>query len=116
MTESTRRKYQLLVFTIVFTLGFFSDTSIYFLLGLQDCYLVSFTDYLCHGIRYSIVVCAGVGFIFWGNIYDNFNKPRLLTTYILVLLAAISFLEALYILKYRSVKKDPDDLAVFTIY
>jgi len=50
----------------------------------------------CNDFRYSITISAAIGYIFLGNIYDNVEKPRKVTFFLLVILAVISLVEAIF--------------------
>jgi sugar phosphate permease len=52
----------------------------------------------CNDFQYSITISAGIGFIFLGNIYDNVERPRQVTVLLLIILAIISLIEALFAL------------------
>lgn len=43
-----------------------------------------------------MTISAGIGFVFLGNIYDNVEKPRQVTTAILLILSLISIVEAIF--------------------
>lgn len=43
-----------------------------------------------------MTISAGIGFVFLGNIYDNVEKPRQVTAVILLILALISLVEAIF--------------------
>ena len=53
-------------------------------------------DTACDSFRYSITVSAGIGFIFLGNIYDNIDSPRKITTSLLFILSFIALVEAIF--------------------
>jgi hypothetical protein len=57
---------------------------------------VTFIDTECDSFRYSITISAGIGFIFLGNIYDNIDSPRRVTTALLCILALIALVEAIF--------------------
>ena len=42
------------------------------------------------------MVSSGIGFIFLGNIYDNIEKPRQLTTLLLVIISLVTLIEAIF--------------------
>jgi len=42
------------------------------------------------------MISSGIGFIFLGNIYDNIEKPRQVTTTLLVILALMTLIEAIF--------------------
>ena len=50
----------------------------------------------CDSFSYSITISAGIGFIFLGNIYDNIDSPRRVTTALLCILAVIALVEAIF--------------------
>ena len=50
----------------------------------------------CNDFQYSIMISSGIGFIFLGNIYDNVEKPRQVTTLLLVIISAITLIEAFF--------------------
>ena len=51
---------------------------------------------LCQDFKYSVMISSGIGFIFLGNIYDNIEKPRQLTTLLLVVISLITLIEAVF--------------------
>lgn len=53
-------------------------------------------DTECDSFSYSITISAGIGFIFLGNIYDNIDSPRRVTTALLSILAVIALVEAIF--------------------
>ena len=42
------------------------------------------------------MISSGIGFIFLGNIYDNIEKPRQVTTLLLVIISTITLVEAIF--------------------
>lgn len=42
------------------------------------------------------MICSSVGFLLFGNIYDNYDKPRLLTTALILSISLLSLLEAIF--------------------
>ena len=42
------------------------------------------------------MISSGIGFIFLGNIYDNIEKPRQVTTLLLVIISIITLIEAIF--------------------
>lgn len=50
----------------------------------------------CNDFQYSIMISSGIGFIFLGNIYDNIEKPRQVTTLLLVIISTITLIEAFF--------------------
>jgi energy-converting hydrogenase Eha subunit F len=42
------------------------------------------------------MISSGIGFIFLGNIYDNIEKPRQVTTTLLIILAVMTLIEAIF--------------------
>ena len=84
---------------IAFILRYFSNIKLYFVLSALKCYEPDSPFYdedLCYGKEFSIVICSGIGFILWVNLYDNYVKPRLVTTVILVALSLLSLMEAIF--------------------
>jgi hypothetical protein len=42
------------------------------------------------------MISSGIGFIFLGNIYDNIEKPRQVTTLLLVIISIITLIEGFF--------------------
>ena len=42
------------------------------------------------------MISSGIGYIFLGNIYDNIEKPRQVTTLLLLIIAVITLIEAIF--------------------
>ena len=101
--ESSRRVgYQLLIFSFAFLLNFSNNMRqqyIYDYLGCSPskCKYVSRdqTAY-CDSFSYSVTISAGIGFVFLGNIYDNVDSPRRITTLLLFLMALTAAIESIY--------------------
>lgn len=51
---------------------------------------------ICSDFQYSMSISEAIGFVFLGNIYDNVRRPRLITVGILVILSALSLVEAIF--------------------
>ena len=50
------------------------------------------------------MISSGIGFIFLGNIYDNIEKPRQVTTLLLVIIAIITLIEAIFSGEFKDVE------------
>lgn len=102
--ERNRRvRYQVSIFAIAYALNFFNNLRqqyIYEVIGCfsDRCHISSVTkiDTACDSFRYSITISAGIGFIFLGNIYDNIDSPRRVTTALLCILSLIALVEAVF--------------------
>lgn len=42
------------------------------------------------------MISSGIGFIFLGNIYDNIQRPRQVTTLLLIVISIITLIEAIF--------------------
>jgi len=51
---------------------------------------------------YSVTISAGIGYIFLGNVYDNVERPRQVTVLLLIILAIISLVEAIFSTDFNS--------------
>ena len=61
------------------------------------------------------MISSGIGFIFLGNIYDNIEKPRQLTTLLLVIISVITLIEAIFSNEFA--KDDEGSISVsFTLF
>ena len=52
------------------------------------------------------MISSGIGFIFLGNIYDNIEKPRQVTTLLLVIISLITLVEAIFSDEFRNVDEE----------
>ncbi len=96
--------YQSLIFLIAFLLNFFNRLRQQYILRANQCSVQSNNQQVndCNDFQYSITISAGIGFIFLGNIYDNVERPRQVTVVLLVILAVISMIEAIFSSKLTS--------------
>ena len=92
-----RRFFQLIVFLICYTLNFINRIREQFIYIWKDCLQDSKpAATMCNDFQYSIMISSGIGFIFLGNIYDNIEKPRQVTTLLLVIISVITLIEAAF--------------------
>ena len=93
-----RRFFQAIVFMICFTLNFINRIREQFIYIWKDCEAsaVDEPSAVCNDFQYSIMISSGIGFIFLGNIYDNIEKPRQVTTLLLVIISIITLIEAIF--------------------
>lgn len=98
MQLAARKRYQALIFGICYLLNYSSDVRSYYVYEAKECTNINgeVSLFNCNNLQYSVAICAGIGFLFWGNIYDNFDKPRLVTTGLLIILAVLSLTEAVF--------------------
>lgn len=61
------------------------------------------------------MISSGIGFIFLGNIYDNIEKPRQVTTTLLVILAVMTLIEAIFSDELKTDQLDEMDVS-FTLF
>ena len=78
-------QWQIAIFTIAFLINFIISYRGHFIIEV----LKNEKD---SGIMYSINLCMGIGFLILGNIYDNVQYPKRLTSTLLVLISFICFL------------------------
>lgn len=98
-----RRLYQTSIFMIAFLLNYFNRLRQMYILRAYNCSVKSTGNGNdCNDFQYSITISAGIGFIFLGNIYDNVERPRQVTVVLLVILAVISLIEAIFSQKLTS--------------
>ena len=83
---------------ICFTLNFINRIREQFIYIWKDCEAsaVDEPSAVCNDFQYSIMISSGIGFIFLGNIYDNIEKPRQVTTLLLVIISIITLIEAIF--------------------
>ena len=70
----------------------------------------------CNDFKYSVTISAGIGFIFLGNIYDNVEKPRQVTVLLLVILAVISLVEAIFSISPNATDTTSTSTVSLTLY
>lgn len=95
--KNRRRFYQCIVFLICYTLNFINRLREQYIYIWQGC-LANNADpnQVCNDFQYSIMISSGIGFIFLGNIYDNIEKPRQVTTLLLVIISVVTLIEAIF--------------------
>ena len=62
------------------------------------------------------MISSGIGFIFLGNIYDNIEKPRQVTTLLLVIISLITLVEAIFSDEFRNVDEEGQINVSFTLF
>jgi len=95
-----RRCYQGIIFLLCFLLNLFNRVREQLFYIWKDCQWsnrdATHLSHLCQDFKYSVMISSGIGFIFLGNIYDNIEKPRQLTALLLVIISAITLIEAIF--------------------
>ena len=72
---------------------------------------------VCNDFQYSIMISSGIGFIFLGNIYDNIEKPRQVTTLLLVIISIITLIEAIFSGEFKDLDNNKSQINVsFTLF
>ena len=108
--QNRKTLYQALIFGIAYALSFCNNMRqqyIYECLGCRSgkCLVTAGLEGFgannvvgtaCDSFSYSITISAGIGFIFLGNVYDNIDSPRRVTTALLCTLAVIALVEAIF--------------------
>ena len=91
---------------ICYTLNFLNRLREQYIYIWQGCLANSTTanSPVCNDFQYSIMISSGIGFIFLGNIYDNIEKPRQVTTLLLVIIAIITLIEAIFSGEFKDVQ------------
>ena len=63
------------------------------------------------------MISSGIGFIFLGNIYDNIEKPRQVTTLLLVIISIITLIEAIFSGEFKDLDNNKSQINVsFTLF
>lgn len=98
------------MFVLCYTLNFFNRLREQFVNIWKGCSLTQTPDsakaLYCNDFQYSIMISSGIGFIFLGNIYDNIEKPRQVTTLLLVIISTITLIEAFFSEEFKESSSD----------
>lgn len=108
-----------MVFLICYSLNFINRLREQFFYIWKGCKISQIAQdsksVVCQDFKYSIMISSGIGFIFLGNIYDNIQKPRQLTTLLLVIISVITLVEAIFSNEFA--KDDEGSVSVsFTLF
>ena len=93
-------RYQALILVAVCATNYLNSFMEKYLVGLQICFSSSEEDTLpsirkqCLHEEISVVVASGIGFVFFGNIYDNFEQSRTISIGVFTILAIFTLLMA----------------------
>ena len=111
-----RRCYQGVVFAICYMLMFFNRIRERIIYIWKDCMATNSNHSgLCNDFQYSIMISSGIGFIFLGNIYDNIEKPRQVTTLLLIVISIITLIEAIFSGEFASGEQQQINVS-FTLF